>query len=810
DAWIDAPVHFGHGTLSGGTLSSVGTDRTDISRALRLASATFPENVHKRIVLLTDGNENQGDAAAEAQLAKARGIELWTVPYPEETTPEVLVESVSLPPRVDLDAPFEVKVVVRSTQETDGILRLSQNGTEVARSAVHLHAGPNVFFLPRITDKPGAYRYEATIEAAADTRPENNTASAVTFVAGRPRVLYLTGYNGRPGFLPSVLKAQGIDVDVGTSQDFPTTLDGLAGYRAVIFSNLPATELSDAQMKLLASYVRGLGGGFAMLGGPDSFGAGGWYGTPVEEILPVSMDLRKKKLLPTIAIAIAIDKSGSMGELTGGVEKMLLAREAAIATLDLIGPQDQIGVVCFDEAAYWTVPLQPAVKRPEIADEIATIRPGGGTDMYPALQEAYQALKGATAVVKHIIVLSDGETAPRDFDTLLSHIEADHITVSTVAVGVDADQHFMAHLAELGKGRAYYTDQPSVLPRIFTKDTILASRRAVSEKPFLPQRSDDALSLLRGVPIEQAPPLLGYVLTSPRDRAQTPLLGPDGDPLLSGWRIGLGKSIAFTCDDGRRWARPWASWQPSRTFFTQMVRWLFSDVPDASFAVDATQQGGHLRLQVDASDDSGQFQNFLDLQATVSGPSTLHLPLHQTAPGRYVAEADLPQTGSYVVTVQDPKSDRQRRVAIDYPYSPEFSQTGTNHSLMARLGRPAGPHDRFFARPPTPVYRPQDVWWPLALCALLLFPIDIAIRRVFLPDGWLRRAKGQESVAPAVDPTLSALKQRKREMVSTPIQVVAPTPEASHPEAPAPPTPGGESSLARLKRAREQRREKEP
>lgn len=820
DAWFErAPAPLAPGEQLPAFTTEVERGHTDIARALLLAESAFPEGCRKRVVLLSDGNETLGDAAREAGLGGERDVRVWTWTPPVATAVrDARVDRVETPENARQDEPFDVRVQVHSSVEAAAGLVARRNGRSLGRLPVALHAGDNVFFVPQRLDRAGAFTYDVSVDLEGDANPRNDAASGITFVQGRPRVLYVTGTGEPPGALPAMLAAQGVEVETVSARGLPVTLGALEHYAGVVLANVAATELSEAQLRMTAAYARDLGGGLVMLGGPDAFGAGGWQGTPVADVLPVLLDVRKRKYLPTVAMVLAIDKSGSMAEMAGGVEKMAVAREGAIATLNLLGNLDRIGVVAFDEAARWVVPMRTASRRDEIVADVATLRAGGGTDMYPALQEALRALRGVKAVVKHVIVLSDGITAPRDFRGLVARLQQAGITVSCVGIGPDADHRFMTELARQGRGRAWFTDDGAVVPRIFMRDAMTASRSAIAEEPFVP-RVASTHAILRGVkaPI---PPLLGYVMTSPRATARTPLETPQGDPLLAAWRIGLGKSMAFTSDDGRRWGRPWARWNQAASLLVQAVRWTFPDGSPSALRVTAETRGSTVTLGVDAGD-----RNFMDLRATVldAEANAREVTVQQTGPGRYAGSFEVDGPGSYLVSVRDARTGEMRKVPVVFPYSPEYACDGPDRALLESVATASGGRaevsaDDVFERTGAQARVAQDGRELLAFIAILLLPLDFALRRVFLPPGWaaaLRAKLGARPLAAAPEAaTLSALKVRKASVRAEAEAQTAAAPKAAAaaPKAAAPTestpsvAPSTESTLEQLKKARRERR----
>jgi Mg-chelatase subunit ChlD len=384
-----------------GVESDPDPNQSDLGAGIRLATALLPADRTRRIVVLTDGEQTRGDAARQALSAAGDDLSIAVVPVGTERRPEVLVDDLVVPPRVDQGAAYDVKVVARAEQDTDAKLRLWRNDAYLGELAVQLVGGrATVIPVPPQGGEPGLYRYRAALEVpdpAADGFSENNQAVATVQVAGRPRLAVVEGSRGEGDHLATAMRGAGLDVDLLSAADLPAGLEGIREYAAVILVNVPAYELTVRQQQALASSVRDLGHGLAMVGGDHAFGLGGYHQTPIEEVLPVEMDLTDKSRFPKLAMVLVIDKSGSMGGGQGS--KLALAEEAATLTADLLNPRDELGVVAFDDAATWVVPLQALSDKPAVETLIQSIRPGGGTDLYPALDAAFTALDASDAAL---------------------------------------------------------------------------------------------------------------------------------------------------------------------------------------------------------------------------------------------------------------------------------------------------------------------------------------------------------------------------------------------------------------------------
>lgn len=712
---------------------------TNIESALRLAMASFPGDTHRRVVLLSDGVETHGQARRQADVARQLDIPIDTVALEGGVTgPDVIAEALHAPAEVEPDQPFDLRVHVRSPDARDARLLLYRDNTLLGAVDVKLEAGLDTIVLPQQLTEAGLHRFRVTVESAPDAEPRNNEARASVYVTGAPRVLLLAGPGGGAEHLTAALEGAGFSVTTGGEADFPVELEDVAEYDAILLSNLPATDADRLQLRTVAAYVEDLGRGLGMIGGDRSFGLGGYYKTPVERVLPVRMTRSGQLELPSQGIVLTIDRSGSMGG--GLVSKMELAKEAAVAVVELMKSSDELGVVGFTGAASWVSPYAPLTDKDEVTRRIGTMRAGGGTDIYNALRASHRGIRGGDAAVKHVILLSDGISSTADFPRIIQELRADHITLTTVSIGSDSDRYTMERLAKEGGGRYYETDKAEAIPQIFTRETMLSSRNFLVDKPFVPHFADTS-DIVRG--IDGVPELGGFVGTSAKRRATVALTTPDGEPVLAHWRAGLGRSVAFTSDAGGGWSRSWlADRELYDQFWTQAVRWMATSGASEPLALATSLRGGTLTLTVDALQD-GSWREGAETVATVIGPGGVRkeVPLRQVAPGRYRASMDAAAEGTWYVSVVQRLGDRELGRAIrelHRPWSPEFAPSQAGKPLLqeiaARTGGTVRPEPAaVWKHPPTPVTTPWSLVPWLLILAAALWLVDIAWRRLGRP-----------------------------------------------------------------------------
>jgi Mg-chelatase subunit ChlD len=753
----------------------IGT-RTNIQDAIQLGLALLPADTEKRMVLLSDGGENSGHAAEAARLAQVRGVPLDVVPLLGERGADVIVSALDAPTSAREGQEIALGVVVRSSFPTTGRLQVFVDGQLISNQDVTIAAGVNDLAVRVPAGTAGFRRLDARLDAQGDTVAQNNRVAAFTTVEGPPRILLIAGDAARAANLQSALTAAGARVDLRTPDQAPADLAQLGAYAGVIIVDTPARAMPRALMDVLPIYVQQLGRGLAMVGGTDSFGAGGYRRTKIEAALPVSLDPLDTSQQPDVALAMVIDRSGSMEEPggAGGRSKLDLAKEAVYQASLGLSPRDQIGLVVFDTHADWVLPLRKLPAAADIEQALSSFGPGGGTDIRPGVEQAAQALATTNAKIRHVILLTDG-IAESNYGDLIDQMRAAGITISTVAIGEDANPN-LEQIATQGGGRFYRVRRVEEVPGIFLQETVIVAGRDIVEGQFTPAVALPA-PIVRG--LNGLPPLYGYNGTELKQAARAILVTPDAKPVLAQWQYGLGRAVAWTSDFKGQWARDWVGWDQFPRFVSGLADMLLPPRTDERLSLRATNSGAQSALELTALDDQGRPLNDLALEGRLVDPSNQGAPLAftQIGAGRYRATAATDTPGVYLAQVAASAGGQPLGVAttgLVVSYSPEYSDKRDDPRLLLDLasrtgGRNNPPASATFVPTAQAVGTVSEISLPLLWLALLLWPLDIGLRRLhlrlaeFAPR--IQALRRWRAAAPGQDEALARLSAAKRRAV---------------------------------------------
>ncbi|GLB59378.1 VWA domain-containing protein [Cytobacillus sp. NCCP-133] len=742
--------------------------QTNLEAGLQFAASLVPRDSAGRIVLLSDGNETAGNSMETASVLKNRNIEIDHVLLKSASGEDVSISDLSVPASLYLGEKAPIIIEVASNTSKKAEIRLSINHKEVLKKSVQVNEGKNVYTFTHKADTAGLTVYKAEIAANHDTFSENNTLNSVVNVKGTPKVLIVQGKES--GNIETLLAESGIEADAVPPEKLPTALSGYLHYQSIIFNNVPATVISENQMNLLEKAVKEFGTGFIMLGGEESFGLGGYFKTPIEKLLPVDMDIKGKKEMPSLGLVLVMDRSGSMAG-----NKIELAKEAAARSVELLREEDTLGFIAFDDRPWEILETKPLKDKEKAIDKIKSITPGGGTEIFTSLEQAYRELEDLKLQRKHIILLTDGQSAADgDYELLIESGKEKNITLSTVALGQDADRGLLEDLADMGAGRFYDVTDSSIIPSILSRETVMATRTYIEDKPFYPsiQPYPDWSALFdKGVPQMNA-----YISTTAKARSQVPVMSEKDDPVLAEWQYGMGRTIAFTSDSAGKWSGDWALWEKWPFFINQLVTKTLPQYESEPYRVSVEKRAGNTVLRLESANSKS-----LPIGTSIVSETGEQIEANTRliAPGKY--EAVMPEdAGMYFLNIK--QTDHNGGVQIHQtgftiPYSEEYLQKGANKEHLEKLSKLTGGKG---LKGEKESFRPlrnsantkQSISEWLILAAFLLFFMEIAVRRfglIGIIDEALKKKKKVQSQREIEN--LNSARSKQVKPKQTPLQV---------------------------------------
>jgi Mg-chelatase subunit ChlD len=546
---------------------------------------------------------------------------------------------------------------------------------------------------------------------------------------------------GDSGQLKQAIEAEGFRTEEVTSPALPGTVEALDRWDAVVLNNVPAWDLQNPVQQARIDYARA-GGGVLVLGGTASYGPGAYASTPLESMLPVTVKVTDGRDRPRVAVLLVIDRSGSMayGESTSGAPKIELARKGVITAASAHVDGDQVGVIAFNDEPVWALPMTTLKgEKPEdlIANSISELHADGGTELYPALQVAVDALRNVDADVRHIIVLSDGRSRGAERESyfrLLDDAKASGISVSTLGLGYDADTDLLQALAKEGGGRYYFVDNPNDIPHITFEEARAAGSQSVLRGSFTPVQLTPS-PIMAGVDAASMPPLDGYNFAGARPGAQVVLASDRRDPLLVQWQFGLGRVVAWTGDSGDDFAAGWGSWKGYDTFWGNALSWALPDPANLRYEASVTGSGDTATIAVRAAGDPSP---------ALSGATVTVRDATGTVVGEPVRLADVngavtvPAAGgpAWQVEIADGADVETQAVAL--APGAEWQPSPGGETLLKAIADQTGGRELSLEDAPASVFaagasgagrqEAVGVWWVPALAALAVFLVDIALR----------------------------------------------------------------------------------
>jgi uncharacterized membrane protein len=717
-------------------------------------TAVVGEAKNRSVYLISDGWETSDNPApvntsedgirAILPLLAERGLRVYSFPPPPaEVTPNVAIQRLGAPQSVAGGEAIQLNVALENTnpQPVRGELTVREKDKVVWQQAITLPPGASLLTHSLVLSDSGLIPLRATFVPAVsseDAIPQDDQAAAWISVSTKEKVLLLSARAQDNRYLERVLNSRGLGVTTIDFTEQLTAIPSPESFGAVILNNVAKNRLPPALTDSLDDYVS-KGGGLLMIGGEESLGLGGYKGTAVEKVLPVTVVPPQKEERRT-AVMLVIDTSGSMRR----ENKLLYAREGARAVARNLRDKDLLGIIGFDQEPFVVIPLEYLGKtRNDIDGRVDRLKASGGTYLFPALEEAKRQLERQPATRKHMIVLTDGETGGSGseyLDLVTAMHREEKITISAIAVGEDPNLRLLSRIANYGGGAFHHTTDPSTLPDLFVDEVgeKKSEEKTMVEKELVPI-PNPASPLLKGLEDRQLPPLKGYVEAQAKTGARVDVtLRSDGKrpPLLASWSYGQGKAVAFTSDANGRWSAPWVNWDGFSKFWAQTVRWLLPEVKrkETPFSVELGHNEVGLSIDVFSHGNSEEGRSAF---VKLSGPNGISasFPLERLAPGHYQGVYATTVAGDYRAEVTLPSGEKLGPLGYTVPprRMAEVPQPQPNLPLLETLARATGgsinPDVTALVQPTGPPEQ-QSLLPYLIPLAMALYFLELLVRRV--------------------------------------------------------------------------------
>lgn len=727
----------------GGFSRPVDVDASDLSAALDAAAALIPAERTGRVLVVSDGRTTGADARGAARRLAARGIAVDFRHVAREEVPlDLAVVSVDVPSAVAVREPFQFSAVVFASGAVTGTVKLERSGQLLVKGPYDFRPGNNVLPFRDLIEKEGLASYRLTVEAPGDGVVENDEGHAVLRVEGPPRVLVLT--RQPKGALAQALEAAGMRLEV--REPFPVSLDTLDGVASVVLENVDANALGEPGLNALAAYVEQAGGGLVMTGGRDSFGQGGYRRSPLEPVLPVSLELREEQRRTAIAMSVLMDCSCSMGaNVPDGRTKMEVAAEGVVGALTLLNDNDEASVHMVDTESHEIFPLSPVSHGLPLGKVARGFSGGGGIYVGEALRTGKKEILQSEKVTRHVLLFSDAadSEAPDDFKATISALRREDVTVSVIGLGTpkDSDAKLLQEVAALGGGRIYFAQDAMSLPRIFSQETITVARSAFVDVPTSLEAAPD-LPLLGKLSPQGLPQAGGYNLTYLKPGANVALrtLDENAAPLLAMWPRGSGRSVAFMGEVDGEFSGEIRQWGGLRAALESMVRWSMAGggKPEGEAVARAERQGNLLRVTLDLAPGE-PMPTALPTLVVLPGDgssASVEVPMRWEDEDRLSAEYTLPGRGTWHPVVKlGTRALRAPPVAL--PYAPEFEPGSPKEGLavLRTVAAVGGGVERLsmaelFKDAPVSEGRVALAPWLVGFAVLVLLA-EVVVRRFF-------------------------------------------------------------------------------
>lgn len=733
--------------MTSGLMTVTDSSATNLEEAVYRAMAMIPAEAAGRIVLLTDGRETKGDVINTAGAIVSNDIELKGILFDTTQGDDVYIEAVDLPSYLHPGDSYTVEVTVTSNYDTDAEISLMNGGQTLSASSVHLNRGTNRFVFEQTAASGNMESFEVVVSAPGDMCAENDSYHAYAVVEDAPKILLVAGNGENTSVMSEILTQAGCNFEIVSAKNAPDNMNDLLNYRNIILQNVYISDLPEGFLDEIESYISDYGCGLICCGGNNSFALGGYRDSVLEKLLPVDMMLRGVNELPSTAMVMVVDRSGSM--LSGYPTNLDMAISAVVEAVRQFRAEDYVGVLSFDDGYIWEVPITLAEDKEDIIDRVEGINEGGGTTIKPALQEAYYGIMDTDVSVRHVVLLTDGMGETMDFRDIISAYQMSGVTLSTVAVGYGSDTHLLQQLASNCGGRYYYTDDSTNLPRIFAQEVFLSGDTYLQNGKFLLQ-ANASHEITAGLFEKGWPVLQGYVSSSPKNASNPLIISDKQDPILTVWQYGLGKTVAWNTDVTNKWTGEFAGEEDYIQLWKRIVDYSSGSTSLNGDRMDVVTVGDQMTITYEAQDYSGQTE-IVVMYERPDGERE-DLTLHAVAPGKYEAKLDTLEMGVYQLNVRRLENDEIVNAmtagsAVQFSDEYRFDVSNVNVvSYLEKYGMMIDKEDEIWTKRTTKAKESYDLTdWLLAVL-ILWFLGDVAVRRFqYVPS--VRRRRNTEKTA---------------------------------------------------------------
>lgn len=658
--------------------TNINRNFTDIEKAVDFSINYFPKNNNRRLVIITDKKENSGDIQNIKNRIKKESINLMIKEVKSGSEQDVQIEKVIVPKNIYKNGNIATKVKLYSNYNDKGSLHIYLNDKKILKKSIEVKEGENEVELNLPIKDENKILLKAEIDFPKDKNTLNNVYTLERNISKDPKILLIGNKNEELENVHRLLKNLNINSQKYFSNEVSGDINFLSDFNEIILVNTDYKGLPKNFDNNLEKVVKEFGSGLMVIGGENSFALGDYKNTKLEELLPVSCNMKNKRKQGDVGIILLIDCSGSMEDESEGVKKIELAKQGAIETIKALELEDYIGVLGFSDTIDWVVPFQKVEDKEKLIKEVGKLKPKGGTLIIPGLIEGVKTLSSAKTKVKHMILLTDGQAEKNGFDKYLENMKKSNITLSTVGIGGDSDKEVLSYLSDSSGGRKYFSSDFKSVPRIFAKETKISQKKYINNEVFTPKEIQNDFNKEGNT----LPQLRGYMGTGIKKGANLILESPKEDPILVTWNYGIGKVGVWTSDLDGKWSRDWIAWDGFEKYWSSIINYLLKDNKGELIDVEINRIAGNVQILAGIKKD---IKNG-DLQCTVIGPNnkeekiTMQLEEKNNLKGKF----SLKDVGKYkfFVTLKEGEQvlDKvEQSVYLDY--FPEYAIQNNDYNL---------------------------------------------------------------------------------------------------------------------------------